>query len=75
MPRRNTLNMPLTFSKCFKFDLNLIYNIVNTGYSLSQTPSIGIAKGFFNCSGVEYYIGYAFDVIRYASRGAKTMVV
>jgi hypothetical protein len=53
----------------------VIQNIVSTGYSLSQTPSIGIAKGFFNCSGVEYDIGYAFDLICYASRGAKTMVV
>jgi hypothetical protein len=53
----------------------VIQNIVNTGYSLSQTPSIGIAKGFFNCSGVEYDIGYAFNVIGYMCRGANGCLI
>ena len=52
---------------------DVIWNILNTGYSLSQTPSIGIVKGFFTGSGVEYDIGYAFDVIGYASSGAKKL--
>ena len=45
--------------------------MLNTGYSLSQTPFIGIVKGFFNGNSVGYDIGYAFDVIGYASRGAE----
>jgi hypothetical protein len=39
--------------------------------TLSQTPFIGIVKGFFNGNGVGFDIGYAFDVNGYASRGAK----
>ena len=49
----------------------MIGNILNTGYSLSQTPFIGIAKDFFNGNGVGYDIGYAFNVLGYASRGAE----
>ena len=45
----------------------MIWNIVNTGYSLSHFS----LKGFFNGNGVEYDIGYAFNAIGYASRGAK----
>ena len=45
----------------------MIWNIVNTSYSLSHFS----LKGFFNGNGVEYDIGYAFNAIGYASRGAK----
>ena len=71
LTERVICNLSVSFSKYFKCDLK--YCKYNTGYSLSQTPSIGIVKGFFNGSGVEYDIGYVLDVIGYASRGATKL--
>jgi hypothetical protein len=50
---------------------DLSWTILNTGYSLSLTPFIGIVKGFFDGNGVGYDIGYAFDVIGYISGCAE----
>ena len=54
---------------------NVILNILNQGFLLSQTPFIGIVNGFFNGYGIGYDIGYDVYVISYDSRGAENFLV